>query len=374
VREDPNREGLLYAATNHGVYVSYDDGASWSDLNLNLPDIPVVDLIVEHNELVIATHGRGFWVLDNVAPLRQAQPRITDEQVVLFEPAAAYRSSEGATLSWWLSDEPGEMKLEIIDASGEVLRTLEPRDADAGGGGRGGRGFGGGGALPVQAGLTHMSWNLQTEPWPSFPGMIFWGARPQGPRIPPGTYTVRLTADGRTATAELEILANPWIPDVSVADMQEQFEFGREIHAKVTEANNAVIAIRRAKVQVEDRLEESDDGALTQAAESFVTNVSEVEANIYQVRNRSGQDPLNFPIKVNNRLANLLGMVERGDGRPNWGMREVFDIMVEELNGYTTRLEEVWQTDLAAVNSELQRLGLDPVDPMDESIELEAPR
>jgi len=204
--------------------------------------------------------------------------------------------------------------------------------------------------------------------------MIFWGARPMGPRVPPGTYTVRLTADGNVDTAELEILPNPWIPEVTVADMQEQFAFGREIHAKVTEANNAVIAIRRAKVQVEDRLGESDDAALNQAAESFVTNMSEVEANIYQVRNRSGQDPLNFPIKVNNRIANLLSMVERGDGAPNWGMREVFDIMVEELDGYTTRLDEIWQTDLAAVNSELQRLGLDTVDPNDESVELEAPQ
>ena len=96
-------------------------------------------------------------------------------------------------------------------------------------------------------------------------------------------------------------------------------------------------------------------------------NASEVEANIYQVRNRSNQDPLNFPIKVNNRIANLLSMLESGDGAPNDGMREVFDIMVAELAGYTERLQEVWDTDLAAVNAELERLGLDPLDPMDES-------
>ena len=102
-------------------------------------------------------------------------------------------------------------------------------------------------------------------------------------------------------------------------------------------------------------------------------NASEVEANIYQVRNRSGQDPLNFPIKVNNRLANLLSMLERGDGAPNEGMREVFGIMVEELDGYTSRLQEIWDTDLAAVNAELERLGLDPLDPNDESVQLTAP-
>ncbi|MGD8815594.1 MAG: glycosyl hydrolase [Acidobacteriota bacterium] len=377
VREDPSRQGLLYAATNHGVYISYDDGAHWQELNPNLPDLPIVDLIVEHNELVIASHGRGFWILDNIQPLRQARPGMTDEAMVLFEPAPAYRSADGATFSYWLSDEPDELKLEILDGSGEVLRSFEPRQPGSGGGGRGGRGgFGGfgGGALSTNTGLNNMSWNLQIEPWPSFPGMILWGARPMGPAVPPGTYTVRLTADGRSATTELEVRANPLITDVTVADMQEQYDFSREILAKVTEANNAVIAIRRAKVQVEDRLAASDDAALAAAAERFVTDASEVEANIYQVKNRSGQDPLNFPIKVNNRLANLLGMVQDGDGAPNDGMREVFGIMVEELNGYTDRLQQIWDTDLAALNGELQRLGLDPVDPNDESIELTAPQ
>ncbi len=374
VREDPNRPGLLYAATNHGVYISYDDGASWEGLNPGLPDLPIVDLIVEHNELVIASHGRGFWVLDNIAPLRQARPGITDESVVLFQPAAAYRSAGGATLSYWLSDTPSNARLEILDETGEVLRTIEPRRPAAQGGGRGGFGGFGGASLPLREGMNHLSWNLQTDPPPSFPGMILWGARMAGPRVPPGNYTVRLITDETTQSTDLEVRANPLITDVTVQDMQQQFTFAREIKSKVTEANNAVIAIRRAKAQIEERLAESDDGGLAQTAERFVTNASEVEANIYQVRNRSGQDPLNFPIKVNNRLANLLSMVERGDGAPNDGMREVFGIMVEELEGYTGRLQEVWDTDLAAVNAELQRLGLDPVDPNDESIVLEPPR
>ncbi|MBT3326927.1 MAG: glycosyl hydrolase, partial [Gemmatimonadales bacterium] len=122
--------------------------------------------------------------------------------------------------------------------------------------------------------------------------------------------------------------------------------------------------------QLDDRLEESDDRDLASAGERLTTSTSEVEANVYQVRNRSGQDPLNFPIKVNNRLANLLSMVERGDGAPNDGMRDVFRIMVDELDGYSTRLNEIWQTDLAAVNDELRRLGLDPLDPTDENTRL----
>ncbi len=361
VREDPNREGLLYAATNHGVYISYDDGGAWQELNPNLPDLPIVDLIVEHDELAIASHGRGFWVLDNIAPLRQATPNMTDEALVLFEPAAAYRSANGATLSWWLNEEPGEAKLEILDAAGVVVRTFEPEDPDVP------RDRWSGAALPTEAGLSHIVWDLQTDPAPTFPGMILWGVRTMAPKVPPGTYTIRMTADGRARTTQLEVRANPWITDVTVADMHEQYAFGREIQAQVTEANSAVIAIRRAKIQLADRLAQSDDPSLAAAGERLEINASEVEANIYQVRNRSNQDPLNFPIKVNNRIANLLSMLERGDGAPNDGMREVFDIMVAELAGYTERLREVWDTDLAAVNAELERLGLDPLDPMDES-------
>ena len=139
------------------------------------------------------------------------------------------------------------------------------------------------------------------------------------------------------------------------------------------QANGAVIAIRRVKTQLEERLERSDDARLAAAAERLVASASEVEADLYQVRNRSGQDPLNFPITVNNRLANLLSMVERGDRRPNDGMYAVFDIMVERLEGYLDRLDEVWATDLVAVNRELDRLGLEPLDPADESTVLEDP-
>ena len=364
VREDPNRSGLLYAATNHGVYISYDDGAWWQELNPNLPDLPIADLIVEHNELAIASHGRGFWVLDNMAPLRQATPNMTDEALVFFEPPAAYRTANGATLSWWLNEEPEEVKLEIMDAAGVVVRTFEPEDPNAA------RDRWSGAVLPAEAGLNHFVWDLQTDPAPTFPGMILWGVRTMAPKVPPGTYTVRITADGRTQTTQLEVRANPWITDVTVADMQEQYEFGREIQAKVNEANSAVIAIRRAQIQLADRLGQSDDRVLADAGEQLRMNVSDVEANIYQVRNRSNQDPLNFPIKVNNRLANLLSMLERGDGAPNNGMREVFDIMVDELAGYTVRLEGIWETDLAAVNAELRRLGLDSIDPADERTEL----
>ncbi|MDH5588667.1 MAG: glycosyl hydrolase [Gemmatimonadota bacterium] len=357
VREDPNRAGMLYAGTQHGVYVSYDDGARWQELNPGFPDVPVADLIVEHDQLAIASHGRGFWVLDNMAPLRQAEAGLTSRPVVLFAPAAAYRSANGVTLSWWLADTPADARLEILDGTGTVVRTFLPADTTEE------RDRWQGPAMPVAAGLNSLQWDLSIDPAASFPGMIYWGVRSMAPAVPPGSYTVRLTADGRTETTAVEVRRNPWITDVTDADMVAQYEFGVQLRDKVNEANSSVIAIRNVKAQLEDRLTRSDDARLAEAGERLTTNASAVEGDIYQVRNRSNQDPLNFPIKVNNRLANLLSMSERGDGRPGNGMYDVFQIMVDELKTHTDRLEEIWSADLAAVNRELERLGLAPVAP-----------
>jgi photosystem II stability/assembly factor-like uncharacterized protein len=372
VREDFTRPGLLYAGTNHGIYISYDDGGHWQELNPGFPDLPVSSLIVEDDALAIASHGRGFWILDNIAPLRQAAPEMTEEAVILFEPAPALRSSSGATLSWWQREEPEDARLEVLDAEGDVVRTFEPADSTEE------RSRWGGDPLPMEKGLNRIQWDLRTDPAPTFPGMILWGVRTLSATVPPGEYTVRLTVDGRVHTTGLRVERNPWIADVSDADLREQYLFAREIQANVTDANTAVIAIRRAKVQMEDRLAEAaesalEDRALREAAHAFLMAASEVEADIYQVRNRSGQDPLNFPIKVNNRLANLLSMVDRGDGAPNEGMREVFGIMLEELNGYLATLQRIWERELAYVNRALEGSRLEPLDPWDETTKLEAP-
>jgi len=361
VREDPSRDGLLYAGTNHGVYISYNDGGRWQELNPDLPDLPIIDLIVEENELVIGSHGRGFWVLDNMAPLRELMPGTT-EGSKLFTPAVATRSAGGVTLSWWQAEAADQARLEILDASGAVLRTYEPAVEDSTST-RGPEARYMGPSLSNEAGLNYLHWDLRTQPAEVFPGLILWGVRTFSPAVPPGMYSVRLTADGQTQTVPLTVQRNPWITEVTDADLQAQFEFGQRVRDKVTEANRTVISIRNVKAQLEDRLESSDDGRLRDAAERLEDGASEVEANVYQVQNQAGQDPLNFPIKVNNRLANLMSMSERGDGRPGNNMPVIFDILVEELRGYTDRLEEIWAVELAEVNSILGDLDLPSVDP-----------
>ena len=376
VREDPNRKGLLYAATQHGVYISYDDGAEWQPFMLNMPDVPVSDLIVEANELVISTHGRGFWVLDNVAPLRQAKPEVTAGDAYLFAPPVVIRSGLASTISWYLKKPAARLTLEILDSAGAVIRKYEPDSVIAAGGRAGAAGAdtanaGGGGGerfrgpppLPNAAGLNRYSWDLRGTPAKTFPGMILWGASTDGPQVPPGRYTLRLSADAVKLSQPMIVKRNPLITDVTDADMRAQFSMASKIRDKVTEANQAVIEIRNVKAQILDREKKVQDARLKETGDKLAANASDVEKDVYQVKNQSGQDPLNFPIRVNNRLASLLSMVERGDGRPNNNVGEILTTLSGELKGYTTTLDTVWKSDLAAFNAELKRLGLAPVDP-----------
>jgi hypothetical protein len=365
VREDPTRRGLLYAATQHGVYISYDDGAQWQSLKLNMPDVPVADLIVERDELVIGTHGRGFWVLDNIAPLRQATPTVLAAKSHLFAPPVGLRSSPGAALSWMFAEQPKRGTLAILDSVGAVLReftgdTTMPAMSGAGGGRRRGTSS----TFPLQAGLTRFTFDLRATGIESFPGMILWGAGTAGPALPPGRYTVRLTADGQELKAPLTIRRSPLTPEVTDADLRAQYAFGKQVRDKTNEAQRAVIEIRRVKAQLDDRYTRAkDDAQLRAKGETLRANAFAVEQNVYQVKNQSGQDPLNFPIKVNNRLANLLSMAERGDGPPGTYMPEILSILSKELSGYQATLETVWKTDLPAVNAELSRLKLPAIDP-----------
>jgi hypothetical protein len=270
-------------------------------------------------------------------------------------------------MTYTFASAPQRARLEVLDSTGTVLRTFThdttPPGAARPAAGGGGRRGGGATFIPKAAGINRFTWDLRTEPIVGFPGMILWGAGLNGPVVPPGTYTLRLTADGQTVTAPLTVRRNPLVPEFTDADLHAQYQFTRRVRDKATEANLAVIAIRNVKAQVEQRLAAKNDGGLRTAGRKLIADASAIEEKIYQVRNQSGQDPLNFPIKVNNRLANLLSMAERGDGPPGTYMPEIFEILSTELKGYTDALDMLWKNDLAAFNQRLSRLGLTPIDP-----------
>jgi photosystem II stability/assembly factor-like uncharacterized protein len=408
VREDPTRRGMLYAGTAHGIYLSYDDGDHWQSLRLNLPDTPVSDIWVEANDLTIATHGRGFYILDSIGPLRQyGQPVITATDVYLFKPGDLIRGSGGATISYWLKQPAQNLKLEILDAGGQVIRSIDgamPKDTAAGGrgaaaspapatgtgaapaagtpkatGAAAGQGVPAAGAGEEQpqedeedptrrgpqtasmaAGLQRFTWDVRHEPVVNFPGMVFWGATINGPMALPGAYQVRLMVDGKAQTAGFDLKKDPWL-NVSDADLREQFELASRIRDKVNEANRAVIQIRRIKQQLEDRTKQTSNADVKAIAEQFTKELTAVEESVYQVRNRSNQDPLNFPIKTNNRLASLLRVVEAGDGKPIGNVEPIFNDLQAELKTETDRLQRTLTTYLQRFNQAAQRAGMQPI-------------
>ena len=364
VREDPQAPGILYAASERTVYVSWDDGANWQSLGLNLPTVQVSDLIVEDNDLVIATHGRSFWVMFNMAPLRQLNEQVAGAQLHLFDPVDPVRGVDrGVEVFYYLAEDADDLKMEFLDADGNVIQTYEAGDEEDSEQ-QGGFGFfgGGGGSPSDSAGSNSFLWNLRYPGYTDFDGRIFWAAGNNGPMAIPGSYQVRLTANGETQTQSFEIKIDPRMEHVTVAQLRERFEFALRIRDRVSQANEAVIEIRRIKGDVDDRLEQTDDQRIHEQGGKVESNLSAVESEIYQVRNESRQDPLNFPIKLNNKLASLLGVVERGETAPTAQSFRVFDHLSELLQTELIRMNTIIEQDLRRLNELLQEEGLDPIE------------
>ncbi len=371
VREDPKRAGLLYAGTEHGVYVSWDAGARWSSLSLNLPDVQVPDLVVEENDLVIATHGRSMWLLEDMGFLRELSPEVASAEVKVFTPRAAVRGVYPASFSYYLKRAADSVKVEILDSKGGLIRSLtgyakpdsvklradslelaklscdarqvnEPRPS-------------------AKQGLNRFTWTSRYPGSVTFPCMILWGGRSDvGPKAPPGTYQVRLTANGVTQTAKFEIKRDPRLKHSTDADLEQQFKLASEILVRENAANAAVIRIRRIKADVSDRI--AKVSSLGAAGNPLLQKLSAIEEAIYQVRNRSGQDPLNFPIRLNNRLAALRRSVESSETKPTDASYVVLKELSADLDKELGQIDAVVKTDLAQFNRAAAGRGLPGVD------------
>ena len=305
IREDPKRRGLLYAGTEHGIYVSFDDGERWQSLSLNLPDVQVPDLIVEERDLVIATHGRSFYVLDDMAPLRQVGR-------ASFRPTNAVRRIYPANIDIYLEPSERVDAVEILDAQGELVRRLS--------------------IDKLETGLNRLRWDLRYPGATVFEGMVLESPSPRrGPWAPPGTYRVRVTTSRQTTTESFEVLKDPRLEHVSLADLEEQFRLASQVRNRTSEANEAVIAIRALKIE----LHESGEPP------SLAERLTAVEAKLYQIKNQSPKDKIAFPIQLNDRLAGLLFNIQRADGRSNRAHYQVFEELSGELDGYLFELEVV---------------------------------
>ncbi len=417
VREDPVRRGLLYAGTEGGPYVSFDDGGSWQPLQLNLPVVPVTDLEVAGDDLVAATQGRAFWILDDLSPLRQIGAQLGDQQkegpagadLYLYQPVDAVRAQfggrpgggvegqnppGGAVIDYVLSEElagklaakpagsseqadqgedgdqaeggagdeegsagkammgseseaapsdamadekgggekPPELKLEILDADGKVVRSYSSRPKKGPGGGGGGEesffGPRGPRALPTKAGMNRFVWDLGSEDATEVPGLVTFGGL-GGIRMPPGTYTVRLSAGDREVTRPLELVEDPRIDRSGLAgdtSYAEQQALLADVHDLIDALDDGVLQERRVRQQVEQEIARAKDlsatgtneeagKAISKAGEALVKDLEDWEKTVVQVKTTNFQDIINYPNRLNGQIVYLFSSID-GSGPP----------------------------------------------------------
>ena len=367
IREDKKRKGLLFLGSENGIYVSFDDGAVWQSLRLELPVTPVHGIEVKGDDVVIATHGRSFYVMNDISVLRQVTSTTSNEPVVLFRPAGATRSvSRGVSIDYFLKTAANAITIEILDAGGTVIRKFTGPAPEKSESPPPGEGSDDGGRPPTprapgKQGMNRFTWDMRYAGAREFPGLIMWAGSARGPLAPPGKYSARLTTSGVTKTEAFAITRNDAVKTITDADLLEQFKLAKQINDRVNAANEAVLRIRNVKDQVNARVTKTNDGAIKAAADPLVEKLTSIEGEIYQYRNRSNQDPLNYPIRLNNKLAALQGLVETGDFKPTDQSYAVFKDLSARLDKQFGQLDTVFSIDLANFNKLLQRKKLEPV-------------
>jgi photosystem II stability/assembly factor-like uncharacterized protein len=392
VREDPKRKGLLFAGLDNGVYVSFDDGAHWQSLRLNLPTVPVHDLTIKNDDLILATHGRAFWVLDNITPIRQMTPAASTDEAHLYQPAAVVRfrgpgftlpagipvgsnPPAGAVIDYSLKTAPkDQITLEIFDASGKLVRKYSSKKTTEGaspdeeefGISRPGE------ELPTEVGLNRFVWDLHFEAPIKVPGAVGWGGRPEGPLVSPGKYQLKLTVAGKASTADVELTKDPRI-SASQADLEKQQEFALRIRDRVGAGDDAVNQIRSVRGQLEalkKRLSaDASAKPILDSADALIKKMNAVEEKIIQPKSKSGEDPLNYPIQVADQLAALQETVESADTAPTQASFTVYEELNSRLEAQLAAWHEIQSKDLAALNAAIQKANIPAIAPAAEKTE-----
>ena len=428
IREDPVRRGLLFAGTEKGVWVSLNDGDNWQPLQKNLPPVPVHDLAIKEGDLVAGTHGRSFWILDDISVLRQVTTELLAKNAHVFQPRDPYRESlgggfggggggqspvganppSGALVRYWLKSANQTVQVEITDAKGNLVRRFtSAQDSTAAADSvradsrrmarrdsliKSGLSADsaakrtpyvapGGPAVASdddddvpfrtprpprvanKAGMNTFVWNFRYPEPATFDGMILWAAGAQGPVAPPGKYTVKFTVGGEVLSRTFELKKDPRL-NATQAELEEQFRVAMAVRDRFSDANDAVKGVRGVRVQMTDRaprLKGADSSLFVGIQQRFSTRMGGVEGEVYQVKNQSSQDPLNFPIKLNNKIGALLGVVGAADGKPTAQSYEVFNFLSDSLENAITTLRVIVNDELPRVNEILKRNGLQPV-------------
>lgn len=372
VRADPKRQGLLYAGTEKGMWVSFDDGASWSKFQLNLPPVPIHDLAIKNDNLIAATHGRGFWMVDDLTPLHQVSREIEAKKSHLFKPMPSYRMAGGP--SFWGIDrrlegenhpggvmmhyylatlaEDDEVKIEIMEMDGDLIRAFSNKSSERNS------------QLKVKRGGNRFVWNMRYPGYKTFPGLVFYSSPNLGPKAVPGKYKARLIAHGQVTEQEFEILKDPRLKTTD-DEYRQQFDFLVKVRDKVSNAHQGILDIRKirsdlgyVKTKVEDKPENKD---LLDVVKKFEDELHIIENNIHQTKNQAQQDPLNYGIKLNNRLAFLIYEQGQGDFPPTKQAEEVRQGLTKMIDDELTKLDALIDSNVNLINQKVKEKGIEMV-------------
>ncbi|HVI10721.1 MAG TPA: glycosyl hydrolase, partial [Candidatus Binatia bacterium] len=374
VREDPKKKGLLYAATEGGVYISFNDGANWRPLQLNLPPTPIHDLVVKDNDLVVATHGRSFWILDDIGPLRQFTDDTVKASLHLYTPGPAYRIQAGASgeqspskrtgqnppagaiIYFYLKDVPKpdtETKLEILDASGKVIRKYssaetklldEPADPDDKKPEK---------EIKPEAGLNRFVWDLRYEEARRVPGYYLWeyGTGARGPVAVPGQYQVRLTVGAETQTAPLELKLDPRV-HVADSDLAQQFDMLMHIHDELNDVYDTVNQIQDVRAQVSGLKHRLPENASTK---TIISSAEDLDKKLVALREKfvnltisANEDSLSYPPQIDAKLAVLAMHIGSADSAPTEAEQRQFEKLKKQNAELLANWQSLQQTDLDA--------------------------
>lgn len=359
VREDPKRKGLLYSGTETGVYVSFDDGENWQSLQLNLPVVPIYDITIRNDDLVVATHGRSFWILDDLTLLHQLKDETLSSKMHLFQPRETYRMgfssrfrggavgenpSSGVVVYYYLEDVPKkEVTLEFLDSGGNLIKTFRS----------------------AEAGMNRFEWDMRyPDATPVPEDYIMWGGTTRGPVAMPGIYQVRLTAGNQILTQSFEIKKDPRIL-TSQEDFQKQFDLLIKIRDKVSAAHDAVNQIHALQKEIEATVSRARAANKKEGIETEAENLSKklmtVRDELIQVKIKFGNDVLTYKIKLNNKMAALARVIASADAAPTDQSCEVFNKLSAELNVQLDKLTEIITKDIQVFNSLVQKEGIPAV-------------
>ena len=405
IREDPARRGLLYAGTESGVYVSWDDGAIWNRMTGNLPVVPIHDLVVHDSDLILATHGRSFWMIDDLTTVRAADADDGSSALTLFPPRRTVRLTpprrwpsrgtagyKGYVQAWGnqvkaeivpdgrggvelqlleagenpptgvmvhyliAKDDADSVKVTILDATGEVVREYSSDDED-------------GPVVGSNRGLNRFVWDMRYPSATSLPGTdvalsAYWGGSTIGPLAVPGSYKVRIEVDGEASEQPFEIIADPRLSE-SDDDLKAQFDLLIAIRDKLSEVHEAVAKSREMREQIAVwRARLSDDESLESvvaAAEELIEKLEATEGKLVESRSTGGADVFNYPPMVNRKLASLANSAGFGDARPPQQCYDVFDDLSAYADEHISALQTLWETDVAGLNDQIRASGVAPI-------------